>query len=80
MLPEKGNVVLLRTTEGTKAVTLERILDVTFKEPPKASVGNVEFRNLLTLKLDWGGRRPEPTADVGRRTSNAASAGFRTTR
>lgn len=65
VLPEKGNVVLLRTTEGTKAVTLERILDVTFKEPPKASVGNVEFRNLLTLKLDWGGRRPEPTADVG---------------
>lgn len=65
LLPEKGNVVLLKTTEGTKAVTLERILDVTFKEPPKTSVGNVEFRNLLTLKLDWGGRKPEPTAEVG---------------
>lgn len=65
LLPQKGNVILLKTTEGTKAVNVERILDVTFKEPPKTGWGSVEFRNLLTLKLDWGGRKPEPLADMG---------------
>ena len=65
LLPQKGNVVLLKTTEGTKAVNVERILDVTFKEPPKTGWGSVEFRNLLTLKLDWGGRKPEPMVDMG---------------
>ncbi len=65
LLPQKGNVVLLKTTDGTKAVNVERILDVTFKEAPKTGWGNVEFRNLLTLKLDWGGRKPDATADMG---------------
>ncbi|MCG3148025.1 MAG: hypothetical protein PCFJNLEI_01467 [Verrucomicrobiae bacterium] len=65
MLPQKGNVVLLKTIEGTKAVNIERIVDVTFKTPPKTGGGNVEFRNLLTLKLDWSGRKPEATAEVG---------------
>jgi hypothetical protein len=65
MLPQKGNVVLLRTAEGTKAVNIERILDVTFKEPPKSACGAVEFRNLLTLQLDWGGRKPAATAEMG---------------
>lgn len=65
MLPQKGNVVLLRTTEGTKAVNVERIQDVTFKQPPKNAWGNVEFRNLLTLKLDWAGRKPAASAAMG---------------
>jgi hypothetical protein len=65
LLPQKGNVVLLKTTEGTKAVNVDRILDVTFKDPPKAAWSNVEFRNLLTLKLDWGGRKPAKIAEMG---------------
>src|SRR5207244_2872236 len=31
----------------------------------KNKLSHEEFRNLLTLKLDWGGRRPSSTAGVG---------------
>jgi len=65
MLPQKGNVVLLKTAEGTKVVQIERIMDVTFKGEPKGMSANEEFRNLLTLKLDWPGGKAEKTADVG---------------
>ena len=65
LLPEKGSVVLLRTSDGTKAVKLERIQDVTFKDVPKNALGNIEFRNLLTAHLDWAGRKPDPTVEAG---------------
>ena len=64
-LPEKGNIVLLRTPDGTKAMTVDRIQDVTFKNQMNRSAENEEFRNLLTLKLDWNGRRPNANANVG---------------
>jgi hypothetical protein len=64
-LPQKGNVVLLKTAEGTKALPVERIQDVTFKESPRSKATNEEFRPSLTLKLDWGGRAPAQTAAVG---------------
>jgi hypothetical protein len=38
---------------------------VTFKTPIKPRVAQEEFRNLLTLKLDWGNRAAERTANVG---------------
>jgi hypothetical protein len=65
LLPQKGEVVLLKTAEGIKAVTLARIQDVTFKDSLKKAWGNVEFRNLLTLRLDWGSRKPERSVEVG---------------
>jgi hypothetical protein len=65
MLPQKGNVVLLKTDEGTKVVPFERIQEVTFKDVPKGKSANEEFRNLLTLKLDWPSGKAEKTADVG---------------
>jgi len=65
MLPQKGNVVLLKTAEGTKAVPFDRIQDVTFKGEPKGLSANEEFRNLLTLKLEWPGSKAGKTADVG---------------
>jgi hypothetical protein len=65
LLPQKGEVVLLKTAEGVKAVNITRIQDVTFKDQPKNVWGNVEFRNLLTLQLDWSGRKPERSVDVG---------------
>jgi hypothetical protein len=64
-LAEKGPVVLLKTAEGTKVVALERIQDATFKQPLKPKVGQEEFRNSLTMKLDWSGRKPAESAEVG---------------
>ena len=57
--------VITKTAEGTKAVSLERIQDVTFKQAHRSTVKQEEFRNLLTLKLDWAGGKPGRTADVG---------------
>jgi hypothetical protein len=65
MLPEKGDVVLLKTAEGTKAVSITRILDVTFKGDVKLKATAEEFRNLLTLKLGWTDGKPAKDADVG---------------
>jgi hypothetical protein len=64
-LPQKGDVIVLKTSDGTKVLPLDRIQDVTFKNDPKPTIGEEEFRNLLTLKLDWAGRAPAKTADVG---------------
>lgn len=64
-LPERANLVLLRTHEGIKVVPVDRIQEVTFKDDPKRGLVREEFRNLLTLNLDWGGRAPAKTARVG---------------
>ena len=63
-LPEKGNIVLLKTSDGLKAVNIERIQDVTFKQDFRPGAPNEEFRNLLTLKLDWTGPAAK-SAQVG---------------
>jgi hypothetical protein len=64
-LPQKGEVILLKTAGGVKVVPLARIQDVTFKDSHKAGWSSEEFRNLLTLKLDWAARKPEKSASVG---------------
>ena len=64
-LPIKGQVVLVKTGAGTKAVNIDRIVDVTFVKDPATKLSREEFRNLLTLKLDWGGKPAEKQADVG---------------
>lgn len=64
-LPESGNIILLRTTDGIKALDVTRIMDVIFKNPVVAASSSEEFRNLLTLKLDWSNRRPPAKAQVG---------------
>jgi hypothetical protein len=64
-LPEKGNLILLQTAEGVKALPIDRIQDVTFKQAHKAAAANEEFRTLLTLKLDWGNAKPAKAANVG---------------
>jgi hypothetical protein len=64
-LPEKGKILLLRTTDGTKALDIGRITDVTFKNQPKSTATTEEFRNLLTLKLDWSNRARAAKAQVG---------------
>jgi len=64
-LPEKAKAILLKTYDGTKLVALERIQDVKFRQPPKEKVAQEEFRNCLTLRLDWAGRSPGKHAEVG---------------
>ncbi len=64
-LPVKGELILLRTGDGVKALPLDRIQDVVFKTTPKGKVGEEEFRNLLTLKLDGANRVPGRNANVG---------------
>ena len=64
-LPMRGTVILLKTSHGTKVVGIERIQDVTFKDKHRLRVSEEEFRNLLTMKLDWGGKAKAPQAHVG---------------
>jgi len=64
-LLQKGNVVLLKTAAGVKVVNLDRIQDISFVGPYKNMLPREEFRNLLTLQLDWAGHRPQKEAPVG---------------
>ena len=64
-VPVKGNVVLLKTADGTRAVPVEQITDVKFVGKYATKVTDVEVRNLLTLKLNWGGQPPAKSAEVG---------------
>src|ERR1035441_1894566 len=64
-LPEKGNLILLQTAEGVKALSIDRIQDVTFKQTHKPAAASEEFRNILTLKLDWAKAKPAKAANVG---------------
>jgi hypothetical protein len=63
-LPVKGEVVLLKTQLGVKTVRVDAIRDVTITGElhPKATAE--EFRNLLTLKMQWKGK-PAESAEVG---------------
>lgn len=70
-LPHAGAIILLKTDEGTKVVAIDRIQDVTFKSPPAGGkdlsmqTATEEFRNLLTLHLNWGTHKPAKTVPVG---------------
>lgn len=64
-LPQKGAVILLQTAAGVKVIALNKIADVTFKRPPKTTVASEEFRNILTLQLDWKRQRVQAEVEVG---------------
>ncbi|MBN2591718.1 MAG: hypothetical protein JXA96_17765 [Sedimentisphaerales bacterium] len=64
-LPQQGNIVLFKYEGGIKAVPIERIQQITFLEEPESSLENKEFRNIMTLKLDWNKNTPAKTANVG---------------
>jgi len=63
-LPVKGDLVLLKTEVGTKAVKITDIQNILVKDEPKTKLTQEEFRNLLTLKMDWKGKA-RAEADVG---------------
>lgn len=60
-----GRIILLQTHDGVKALPIERIRDFAFKDAPSRTLRQEEYRNLLTLKLDWGGKAPAANARVG---------------
>jgi hypothetical protein len=64
-LPQRGSIVLLKFEGGVKAVPISRIQEVTFLDEPGLELAGEEFRNIMTLKLDWGKGRSERLADVG---------------
>ena len=64
-LPQRGEIVLLKFEGGIKAVPISRIQEVTFLDEPKLQLVGEQFRDMMTLKLDWGRRKPEPEVEVG---------------
>lgn len=64
MLPVSGEVVLLKTQTGVSAVPLNKIDSISFKGNYQEKLSRTEFRNLLTLKLNWSGQSTRK-ADVG---------------
>ncbi len=64
-LPIKAGIVMLQTTDGTRAVSMDRIVDVSFRRDYQRKVARDEMRNLLTYKLDWPEGKPKKEAAVG---------------
>ncbi|MCS6830335.1 MAG: hypothetical protein RMM08_05240 [Armatimonadota bacterium] len=64
-LPAKSNILLLKTEEGTRAMNIDRVLDVTFLGDYATTTTRAEFRNLLTLHLNWANRQPARSTRVG---------------
>ncbi|HSG71297.1 MAG TPA: hypothetical protein VLA12_12830, partial [Planctomycetaceae bacterium] len=62
---QPGQLILLKTETGTRAIPIDRIQDVTFIDNPTAQLEYEEIRNLLKLQLDWGGKAHAKTARVG---------------
>ncbi len=59
-----AEVVLLETEGGTKVARLDRIQDIRFTGAYRKTVASAERRQLLTLRLDWGGKA-QKEAEVG---------------
>lgn len=64
-LSVRSDVVLLKVAEGVKIVPLGQIQEITFLTEPRTGLACEEFRDTMTLKLDWGKSEPAATADVG---------------
>jgi len=64
-LSQRGSIVLLKFEGGIKAVPIDRIQQVTFLDEPRLKLADEEFRNRMTLKLDWGRHKAEQAAHVG---------------
>ncbi|MHC4154717.1 MAG: hypothetical protein ACYST6_07330 [Planctomycetota bacterium] len=62
---ERGEIVLLKFPGGVKAVPMGRIEEIVFIDEPRPTVSQEEFRNIMTLKLDWEKGKPQKKADVG---------------
>jgi hypothetical protein len=63
-LAYKADVVLLKTVQGIKPVEFNQIRDLVFVSERKATVSDEEFRNRLTMDLEWKGK-PRAEAELG---------------
>jgi hypothetical protein len=64
-LPEKGNILLVKTEAGIRTLPANSVTELTFRDDLKPAVSAEEFRNVLSLRFDWPGGKPEKTAHVG---------------
>jgi hypothetical protein len=64
-LRQRGDVVILKTENNSKVVKIERIQDISFIGDYQKTFQREEFRNMLSLSLDWLGKKPGTEAEVG---------------
>ena len=64
-LPVQGSTILLKTEQGTKAININTIRNITFLNESKTEVTSHEIRTRLRLNLDWGKAKPKAEAHVG---------------
>ncbi|MFA7339137.1 MAG: hypothetical protein WC028_20305 [Candidatus Obscuribacterales bacterium] len=57
ILPQKSNLVKLRTDTGISYVAIDRIQTLSFKSEPDAQLKDEYIRNTLTMALGWQNRR-----------------------
>ncbi len=60
-----GDAVWLRTADGVRVVSIAKITELTFKGDFRKALAREEVQPRLTLRLDWRGAAPAPTAEVG---------------
>jgi len=65
LLPQKGDLLLLRVGEGVKAIPLARLQDLTFLGAPSHQLDVAEIATVLTLRLGNRAEDPPPRAEVG---------------
>jgi len=53
LLPQKSNLVKLKTDTGISYVPIDRIQTLSFKSEPDAQLKDEYIRNTLTMALDW---------------------------
>lgn len=63
--PATPRYVVLRTFEGDKVVSIERIRDVTYKRPVVTQYVTAEERGELRLRLERGGQAATGSAKIG---------------
>jgi len=59
-----ADIVLLKTIEGTKAVPINNIREITFIDEPNTTTKFEKYKNTMTFKLNWK-NNSRKTADVG---------------
>ncbi len=59
-----SDIVLLKTVEGTKAVPLSYIREITFIDEPNTTTTFEKYKNTFVFKLNWK-NNSRKTADVG---------------
>jgi hypothetical protein len=55
----------LKYEGGVKAVPINRIQEVTFVDEPELQLAGEQFRDMMTLELNWSRRKPQEHAEVG---------------